>query len=239
MKKRYHVLIIVLIISILIIANIGGTRGKLYVLFRNIPKVKILHNTKDYERLYTDHFAIRYKTKDKEILNIVAKGAEKYYDEICREFEYYPKNKTVIILYDNSEELLKNVNIGEGKPPMGVYYASTIQILSPKLWVPQKGDMEYLFMNEGPMVHEFTHLIIDDIAKGNYPLWFTEGMALYQEYVHTNYEWGKDVKMEQIYTVEELSSSFSALNQYLAYTQSFRTVKHMVDKYGFESIKKF
>jgi hypothetical protein len=237
MKKRYYVLITICIVVILIFLNVLGIKGDLYILFRNIPKKTVLANINDYNEIETKHFVIRYENSDPEVLELIEKASEKYYDDICRLFDYYPEDKTVVVLYDNSEELLKNVNLGESKPPMGVYYASTIQILSPRLWCPPHKDMKSLFMDEGPMVHEFTHLIIDDITKGNYPLWFTEGVALYSEYIHTGYEWGKEVEEEKIYSIEELNDKFNKLDQYLAYTQSFRVVKYMADTYGFESIK--
>lgn len=237
MRKRHYVLITICIVFILIFLNGFRIKGDLYIFFRNIPKKTVLANIKDYNKVETEHFIIKYKTDDLEVLKLVEKASEEYYDEICRQFDYYPEDKTVVVLYDNSEDLLKNANLGKSKPPMGVYYASTIQILSPRLWCPADKDMESLFINEGPMVHEFTHRIIDDITKGNYPLWFTEGLALYSEYIYTGYEWGKEVEEEKIYSFKELNHEFNKLDQYLAYTQSFRVVKHIVDTYGFESIK--
>lgn len=209
----------------------------MYLLFRNIPKARVVNKVVDYKQYETTNFIIKYKTSDNNIVELVARASEEYYDEICSKFDYYPRDKTLVILYDNSEDLLNNANLKESKPPMGVYYASTIQILSPEIWVKSNEDIETTFMNEGPMVHEFTHLIVDNIAKGNYPLWFTEGIALYEEYDNTGYEWGKSIKNEKIYTINQLNNNFNELNQYLAYTQSFRVVKYIVDKYGFDSIK--
>ncbi|SHJ93249.1 peptidase MA family metallohydrolase [Paramaledivibacter caminithermalis] len=238
MKNRHYVFISILIIFILISLNVFGIKGNLYIFLRNIPKGKVMKITQDYKEAETKHFIIKYKTYDLQVLRLVKEVAEEYYDEICQQFGYYPKNKTRVVLYDNSEELLKNANLGKSKPPMGVYYASIIHILSPRLWVSSDEEMEYLFSNEGPMVHEFTHLIIDDITKGNYPLWFTEGLALYSEYAHTGYEWGKEIEEKKIYSIKELSQEFNKLDQYLAYTQSFRVVKYMAETYGFEDIKK-
>ncbi len=236
MKKIHYVFISMCIIAILMLTNVFGIKGDLYILFRYFPKETVLNNTVDYNELETEHFTIRYKTNDTEILELVSKASEEYYDEICKQYDYYPEDKTMVILYDDSQELLDNANLSKSKPPMGVYYASTIQILSPREWCPPGEDMEYLFMNEGPMVHEFTHLVIDDITKGNYPLWFTEGLALYSEYIFTEYEWGKEIEGEKIYTIDELNNDFNTLDQYLAYTQSFRVVKHMVESYGFENV---
>lgn len=237
MKKILYMLISMCIIFILILTNAFGIKGDLYILFRQFPKEAILKNTGDYNELETEKFIIRYNTNDTELVELVSRASEEYYDEICKKYNYYPEGKSIVILYDDPKELLENTNLSKSKPPMGVYYASTIQILSPRVWCPPGEDMEYLFMNEGPMVHEFTHLVIDDITKGNCPLWFTEGLALYSEYIFTKYEWGREIEEEEIYTIDQLKDDFGKLDQYLAYTQSFRVVKHMVETYEFESIK--
>ncbi len=236
MKKRSHVFIWICVICVLFIFNIGGIKGKIYLVLRNIPKEIILNNTKDYNETNTKHFIIKYTSSDENLVNLVANTSENYYEDVCSLFKYYPDNKTVVILYEDSEEFLKNSNLQKSKPPMGVYYASTIQILSPKFWTDPDENLEDKFIKEGPMVHEFTHLIVDNITKGNYPLWFTEGLALYSEYVITDYEWGKNIEDNNIYTIDELNNKFNELDQYLAYTQSFRVVKHIVDEYGFEVI---
>ncbi|WP_432405770.1 peptidase MA family metallohydrolase [Wukongibacter sp. M2B1] len=237
MRKTYYVFISMCIIFVLISTNVFGIKGDFYIWSRNIPKRAVLKSIEDYEEIETEHFIIRHNTDDLDTLELVERASEEYYDEICKQYDYYPTDKTIVVLYENSEELLENANLAKSKPPMGVYYASTIQILSPKIWCPEDEDIESIFMNEGPMVHEFTHLIIDDITKGNYPLWFTEGLALYSEYIYTGYEWGKEIEEEKIYTIDELTNNFNNLDQYVAYTQSFRMVKHMVDTYGFNSVK--
>ena len=45
-------------------------------------------------------------------------------------------------------------------------------------------------------VHELTHLVVDDLAGGNFPVWFTEGSALYMEYMLLGYEWGRDLAVQ-------------------------------------------
>ena len=39
-----------------------------------------------------------------------------------------------------------------------------------------------------------------------------------------------------IYTIRELNNNFHSLNQYRAYTRSFRLVKSMVDNYGLDKL---
>lgn len=211
----------------------------LYPLFREVQYRIITYRTRDFGVRETEHFIIKYQTKDDEVVDLIAEASERYYDDVSRLLDYYPKKKTTVIVYDDPAKLMKNTNLRQGKPPMGVYYASTVQILSPRLWVPENEDMGEVFLNEGPMVHEFAHLLVDDLAKGNYPLWFTEGIALYQEYVHTGYEWGKDLEFEgSPYTVGQLTENFHQLDEMLAYKRSFEMMKHMVATYGPDELNK-
>ena len=217
--------------------NIQGIKVRVYPLLRELQHELIIYKTKNYHTRETEHFIIRYEQKDDEIIDLVAKAAEEKYDDVTDMFQYGPENKITVIVYDDPQQLMENTNLKQSKPPMGVYYSSTIQILTPRLWVPEDQDMEFVFLNQGPMVHEFTHLLVDDLTGGNYPLWFTEGLALYQEYVQTGYQWGKDLAYDgKPYSVKELTNDFNGLDEMLAYKRSFELVRGMVEREGFNSL---
>lgn len=211
----------------------------LYPLFREVQSRIIDYKTKDFGVRETEHFIIKYQKSDQEVIDLVAEASEKHYDDASKLLNYYPEEKTTVVIYDDPAKLMKNANLGQGKPPMGVYYASTIQILSPRQWIPENADMREIFINEGPMVHEFAHLLVDDLTRGNYPLWFTEGVALYQEYVNTGYEWGKELEFEGTpYDIEQLTNNFHELDEMLAYKRSFEMMKSMVENNGSEDLNK-
>ena len=85
------------------------------------------------------------------------------------------------------------------------------------------------------MVHEFAHLIVDDITQGNYNRWWTEGIAQYVEKEITGFEFsspqagGEGVNY---YTLEELQDKFDQLNQQICYWQSLKAVEFIADNYG-------
>lgn len=238
-KHRTKMFILVTAIGMLIMGaiNFQSIKVQVYPLLRELQHEIIIYKTKDYHIKETEHFIIKYEKYDKEMIDLVAKAAEEKYIEVTKMFEYTPKDKITVIVYDDAQKLMKNTNLEQSKPPMGVYYASTIQILSPRLWVPSDQNMEDVFLNQGPMVHEVTHLLVDDLARGNYPLWFTEGMALYQEYVQTGYEWGKNLNYDGApFTVEQLTNDFGSLNEMLAYKRSFELVRSLAEREGFEKL---
>lgn len=241
LKTNASSLLIFTLAFIIFIASIhvGELKTFFYPHLRELQYQWILFKTRDYPVIETENFVIRYEQEDQEVIRLVAEASEKHYEEIVDMFNYRPERKTVVILYNDPAALMANSNLGKGKPPMGVYYASTIQVLSPRLWIGAHEDMREVFLNEGPMVHEFTHLLVDDMAKGNYPLWFTEGMALYQEYVQTGYEWGKDLRYPENkpYSLQQLTEEFGSLDEILAYKRSFEIVRDIIESHGFEGMR--
>ena len=239
LKNNLRIIVLILLIFMFLLGtvNIEGIKVRVYPFLRGLQHGLIIFKTNDFFIKETEHFIIRYEKEDKEVIDLVARAAEDKYQEVSDMFKYSPKEKTTVIVYDDPQKLMNNSNLKQGKPPMGVYYASTIQIINPRYWVSKDHDMEAIFFNEGPMIHEFTHLLVDDLTRGNYPLWFTEGIALYQEYVHTGYKWGENLTYpEQPYTVKELTVNFDGLDEMLAYKRSFELVKSFAEREGPESL---
>ena len=70
-----------------------------------------------------------------------------------------------MVVYPDTASLAGSIGWNRNESAMGVYWAGSIRILSPGEWI--KGDaLEKQFKQEGPMVHEFTHLMVDEITKG-------------------------------------------------------------------------
>ncbi|EOD00182.1 peptidase MA family metallohydrolase [Caldisalinibacter kiritimatiensis] len=204
-------------------------------IFNDIHKKKILDSVKDYEVMETENFIIRYTSQDIKAAEITKEIAEKYYDDVCTMFDYFPKEKVNIIIYSDSKKLLDNTNLNKKNPPLGVYFGGVINILSPYVWIDNDSNMKKIYEKEGPIVHEFTHYLVDEISKGNYPMWLTEGLALYTEYKMTGFEWGKGIEFEEV-TIEELNNNFYGINQSLAYRKSFEVVKDISETWGFNNL---
>ena len=89
------------------------------------------------------------------------------------------------------------------------------------------------------MVHEFTHLMVDEITRGNYNRWWTEGIAQYSEKQITGFQFsdpftgGREL---EYYSLEKLDSEFDRLDQQIAYWESLQLVEYIVDLYGEEQI---
>lgn len=207
-------------------------------IIRNVENRIVDYRTHRYESVVTENFIIRYDEDiSKDIIDMVARTAEDKYTHTVEAFQYKPQEKILLVIYDDPEALMRTTMLRKGFPPMGVYYGDTVHILNPTHWVKEEENLEAVFYSEGPLLHELVHLFTDHLAKGNFPLWFTEGVSLYFEYRIDGYEWGKDVVFEAgEYSLEDLTNNFHGLNEYMAYTKSFRIVNNFVEEQGFDAL---
>jgi hypothetical protein len=124
---------------------------------------------------------------------------------------------------------------------MGVYWGGAIRVLSPKAWVEGRNleEIAQVFRAMGPMVHEFAHLVLDYKTRGNYPRWFSEGLAQYLEVRQGGVLWneGRGSPEERHYSLAELER-FEELDQNLAYSDALSLVEYMVEARGEEGLTK-
>lgn len=206
----------------------------LYPLVRQGAQAKLNYETRDMAKFETEHFIIKYTPADAGNVEMVARAAEQAYQPVTDELGFAPKNKTLILIYPDKNELRKAFGWSSNESAMGVYWGGVIQLLSPQAWL-KDGESEKEFIQTGPMVHEFTHLVFDHVTNGNYPRWFTEGLAQYVEYKVNHYEWvvpGNTLN-QPLYTMEQLNGDFDGLpNQALAYRQSLAAVRYIAEMHG-------
>ncbi len=191
-------------------------------------RARLKRLTVDYAVKETENFLIRFSDKDIGVIRRVEYQAQKQFDAVTEYFGYNPETKITLTVYQDKNHLQKGLRLPYKGTTLGAYYAGTISVLSPSVW-GHEGDAA----EEGLYIHELTHLIMSDMAGGNYPMWFTEGMALYQEYINTGFEWGREYKFEDLpYSIQELTDHFAKLDQFIAYKQSFLLVKTLVEREG-------
>ena len=197
---------------------------------------RISGGTEDYKQLEDGRFVIRYKAGDREAANRVETIAAAWGSKVLDYFGYQPSDPIDIIIFSREEDLKGVLRIPHGQSATGAYAGGMINLLSPDSLLGMNQDPDSLV---NVFVHELAHLAMDGICKGNYPLWFTEGSALYVEYALLDYEWGSGLPEEPDYTMEDLTYRFHALDDQKAYRQSFLLVKGLVDKYGKDSYMEF
>ena len=191
-----------------------------------------------FNEVQTDHFKIKYLPIDSDYVGLVVETAEHAYTSVSSIFGKEPNGCTTIIIYPDNQSLAESFGWDKDEKAMGVYWAGSIRILSPRVWLPEETAREQ-FLKEGPVHHEFAHLMVDEITKGNYHRWWTEGIAQYVEKKITGFEFVdpfKNKKDRFYYPLKTLQKKFDSLDQQVAYWESLKAVEFIADQYGEESI---
>ncbi len=229
--------LIILILGALIFKNQASGKMK-QNLFRFMVGQETYLKTTRFSEAQTTHFRIKYLPVDEEYLPLVEQSAEEAYQTVSAVMGQEPSVKTAIIIFPDSASLAKSFGWDKDEKAMGVYWGGTIRILSPGEWLGDPADREK-FMQEGPMVHEFAHLLVDEMTRGNYNRWWTEGIAQYVEKKITGFEFDDPFtggKTKSYYSLKQLEKNFDTADQSIAYWQSLKLVEFIADRYGEEKI---
>ena len=94
----------------------------------------------------------------------------------------------------------------------------------------------------GVLYHEYTHVVVFDLTRGNCPLWLNEGIAeMFGRMQHNRpmAELGRAARKEAFVDFRKLEASFSGLpvaEASLAYQQSYAMVNFLVTTYGWHRV---
>lgn len=194
---------------------------------------------KGYKSYTTPHFNILYLPQNKKDLIQIADAAEKTYEIVGKDFDFYPKKRVPIIVYKDSKTLQRAFHWPQDESTQGVYYNGIIYIQTPSAWIKPSDDME-IFFTKGPMVHEYTHLVVDKKTLGNYSRWFTEGVAQLEEEKVTGYNLREDFDIDEsnMYSPHEIFYNFDKLDAPKAYIQALEMTKDLTKGNDLKEIKK-
>ncbi|HBQ28211.1 MAG TPA: hypothetical protein DD719_02110 [Desulfotomaculum sp.] len=244
---RYHKLlkviipILILIISSIIVAKYSF-KSYLYILYREIMRTQTLLSIRCQPVLAGEHFLVAFTAGDYKNAQMVLQAAEHFYQPICKDFNVSLRHKIPVILYPTPKELNASFGWTASESTMGAYWAGIIRVLSPQGWIYTNNyqEKEEIFISNGPMAHEITHLMVDYMVKGNIPRWLTEGIAQFEEKKLTGFRFDyPDFISQPLYPLAKMDRGFDQLpDQMLAYRQSLSLVEYLHQAYGPESLKK-
>ncbi|MHB8946354.1 MAG: peptidase MA family metallohydrolase [Bacillota bacterium] len=229
--------LVVAVVAYAVTTHSEAIRAFTYDQLRDRGKAVALARTRGFMKLESQHFTLEYEAPDAGVAPMVLRTAESFYGPVTRDLGYTPTGKVTLILYPDREELSNSFGWASAQDAMGVYYTGVIRVLSPRVWTgtddPVK--MERLFRKNGPIAHELTHYVLDYRTAGNYPRWFTEGLAQYEENRLTGFVWIEPESAfdQNLYTLSDLTGRFDRLdNQALAYREAFSLVSFISERYG-------
>ncbi|MCG0277378.1 MAG: hypothetical protein L5656_02450 [Thermanaeromonas sp.] len=230
-------------LSIFLSIFIFSIRGlpQIYTPLNALARYYTEWQTRDWLVKESEHFRVKYLVPDAGIADLVLSTAEEQYRPATALLGVRDSRKTLILIYPDRYSLAKPFGWANDEEAMGVYWAGVIRIVSPRDWVQSKEAFEEIFKTQGPVVHEFAHLLVDRLAKGNYPRWLTEGIAQQVEKQVTGYELpGPEAgEVSAWYSLEEMDKGFDGLpDQSLAYRQSSIMVGRLLERAGWEGIRR-
>lgn len=188
----------------------------------------------------TDHFTILYMPESRNDLSIVENAAERTYKIVGRDFDFFPKKKTVIIVFPNSASLQREFNWPLDDNTQGAYYRGIIYVQSHESLFGKSKECRRVFFEKGPLVHEYTHLAVDYLTSGNHVQWFTEGVAQFEEQRVTGYTLRQDFEIDLSidYSYEDMFNSFAELEDVpRAYMKALDMVNMLAEEGGMGEIR--
>lgn len=227
-KIKELIFILILIISFQLV-NVRPlvVNAAVYNISSSVEKYRIKLQTEKYLTDQSEHFIYKYTENDKNSISYIKENAEKSYNELSEIFDYNFKTKLIIIIFPSTDEMNNVLKLPNEQKSIGLYYSGFISVLSPGEWVNNKNFkvQKTVFEQNGIILHELVHFFVDIKTNGNYPQWFTEGVALFFEKELIGNEWGKgQVYNIKPYKVEELTQKFNELNIDYAYRRSYEII---------------
>jgi hypothetical protein len=240
-KYLFNIMLaMVLIASSFFYRNQSFTKSMVISCAREAVKISTEFKTINWQGIENENFRIRYQEQDEKIAPMVLKIAEENYRGVDALLGYHVPKKIPIIIYPNKESLNKSFGWDAQENAMGVYWAGVIRVVSPNDWLANSNNMEEDFYQNGPIVHEYTHLVVDYMTKGNYTRWLTEGIAQWVEREITGFVFPKTTvkSVDELYSIKDMDNNFDSLrNQGLAYNQSLSMVDFFLHKYGMDNLR--
>lgn len=152
-------------------------------MLRGYEKLRLQLETSRWPTLEGEHFIVKYRSGDEASAYLVLQEAERVYRPLGEFFGYFPGQQVPIAIYPDRASLNRVFGWGKEESAMGVYWSGVLRVLTPQAWLGELpgADQAAAFKEQGPVAHEYIHLLVDYKTKGNYTRWLTEGLAQYGE----------------------------------------------------------
>ena len=187
---------------------------------------------KTMDKGFSSRFVISYDAEMKSHLAAdILDALEDAYSTVGRDLSLFPTGRIPVILYTRKDYR----TVTAGPDWSGGLYDGKIRL-------PVGGADELSQQLKGVLVHEYTHVVVQEITHGNCPTWLNEGLAELEGRKIFNQplaELGKVAKNGNFLDFQRLEGGFTALDRKeaaLAYQQSYSLVNYMVSAYGWPKV---
>jgi tetratricopeptide (TPR) repeat protein len=185
------------------------------------------------ERGYSSMFVISYDEGTRsELADTVLDTMETAYNRVGYDMSYYPVTRVPVILYTRRDYR----SVTAGPEWSGGLYDGKVRL-------PIGGALEITPMLRGVLHHEYTHVVVGELTKGNCPTWLNEGLAEFEgrkEFSPPIAELETAAKTGEFIPFKTLEKSLASLDTRkvaLAYQQSYSIVSFMISTYGMHKVR--
>lgn len=180
-------------------------------------------------REHRSMFVISYdEGKMSDLADKVLETLDAAYARIGSDLDYYPSSPVPVILYTRKDYR----DVTSGPEWSGGMYDGKIRL-------PLGGAREISPQLRGVLFHEYTHVVVREMTKGNCPTWLNEGLAMAEEQRESSPLALKAGKGEPLH-ISVLTGSFLSLTSHdaaRAYRQSFVMADHLISGYGWHKVR--
>jgi tetratricopeptide (TPR) repeat protein len=157
---------------------------------------------------------------------------ETAYNRVGSDLDCYPEAPVPVLLYTKKD--FHDVTAGP-EWSGGIYDG--------KIRLPIGGLREITPKVRAVLHHEYTHVVVRELTKGNCPTWLNEGLAQVEEAKESPFpltELQKSVQQGGLLSISALEGSFLSLGKHeaaVAYQQSYAMVSYLISIYGWYKVK--
>lgn len=197
-------------------------------LLARLDKEKYIES--DYEEMDIYYFDLRYDEQimdgNEYMLRQILKDARR---DVGRDYRYYPNRKIPVIIYKEEDFDF----IHQSPEWVAAVYDGKIRVpISNNKFEPKK----FIHL----IWHEYSHALVFDLSGGKCPIWFNEGLAMYQESKKTGLNMNPFIRAyekNRLIPIKELNTVFanhkSQEQLFLAYIESYSIVSYFLDRWNF------
>jgi tetratricopeptide (TPR) repeat protein len=163
---------------------------------------------------------------------------------LCLKYGVELEGPTVVEIYpDQKDFAVRTFGMPGGAGYLGVCFGRVITANSPATQSGKAASWQSVLW------HEFCHVVTLQMTRNKMPRWISEGISVYEE-LQANPAWGQAMNPhyremilgKDLHKISDLSGAFmappSGEHLMFAYYESYLVVRFLVEKYGFESLRK-
>jgi len=186
----------------------------------------------DFVQTESAHFRVSFAdSEDTRAVRVVLAALEDAYFTVGNKFEYYPSDRSPVVLYTQQDFH----NITQTPGWAGAAFDGRIKL-------PVRGLQADDTQLPRVVRHEYAHSLITALSNGRAPVWLNEGLAVWAEETEEGERqaWAEQkIAGQELFTLAQLSGSFMQLpsaRAEVAYAQSYLAVRALIDQYGARKI---